>query len=385
MVRKKIILAVTAIAVIGTGIFNGCKKDPVEITNDSKNHAMLKSMTDDGLWEFEIYTPEESFVEEKLSLINECVNNPEGNPLPNMELKEAVWFLETYFNLGVCNKQKHAVQYVNSRKTYLMPVSLAEESSEDGIFLDGLQLQIMYNEILNTIVTEVCSEYAINFGDIYVHSISSNAVTLGLGILYGPQEVEAAHPYRFKQIVDLNTNMIYPADPAEIRQYEYHEIPVRDLYYEEGIRDEFMEYVLNQKRSRFMPTGVRDLHGPCKVPSYQDYMNTLQFPYDITSFPLNSDEYTYLTPYLSEDDYVSFGEKYRDYIYNVILPVQRKCKVIHGMGGEQPLWGRCDWVINRISGSENSIVMHEFWIEKACQGFVDPDTYCVAVHYALIP
>ena len=191
----KFVTAIAAVAVAGSVVVCSCKKDPAEITN-GVNSKGSGAAPPTYAW-YEQYAPDEGLIEENLLIINDCVNDPGENPLPDMELNEAVWFLEAYFNIGVCQKQEYPVEYVSSKETYSIqvPVSSQWSGNFQEIILDGIVLQNKYNALLTDIVNEVCSEFAINFGDVYVVQIGTNpsggggyVVTLGLEILYGPKQ-----------------------------------------------------------------------------------------------------------------------------------------------------------------------------------------------------
>jgi len=165
MKNKKIIVslssAVIALVVAG-GLFYACNKDP---ENSIRGSKMMGNLGASSLQEYENYTPSETIIEGKLLLINNCVNNPDA-VMPNMELKEAVFFLEAYFQLGVCQWQEYAPESVDARQTYFMEIPISTSNGE--IILDGVVLSQQYRSLLTTIVTTIFSEYAVNIGDVFV-------------------------------------------------------------------------------------------------------------------------------------------------------------------------------------------------------------------------
>ena len=225
---KKLLYGVTTalVVVATTVVYYGCNKD-----GENSLVKQHKCITEDELWEFEKYTPAESTISEKLHLLNNYVNLPNEYSMPNIELKEAVWFLEAYFNIGVCHKQKHPMKYAEGRKKYFIDIPFERLDSTDGeeiLILDGNALQQEYISLLGSIVNEVCTEYAINFGNVFVQSINADGfVRLGIEVLYGPKDCEIFRIYQVKKIVDPTTNMIYPTDAPQhpspyenINQYE---------------------------------------------------------------------------------------------------------------------------------------------------------------------
>jgi hypothetical protein len=65
-------------------------------------------------------------------------------------------------------------------------MEIPARTNNGEIMLDGVLLQTQYRSLLQTIVSEICSEYAINFGDVYVQSVTAGSVVLGMEICYGP-------------------------------------------------------------------------------------------------------------------------------------------------------------------------------------------------------
>jgi len=256
---KKIFVAAAAVVVAGTVMFVACNKDPERTIRGSK---MMGNLGAGSLQEYENYTPDEAIIEEKLLLINDCVNNQAENPLSDMELKEAVWFLEAYFNIGVCQKQAYPVEYVDKEKTYLMTVPA--EMSNGEIVLYGAGLQQQYRSVLQTIVATICPEYAINFGDMFVQSVTGNSVVLGLEILYGPKKedfdfMNQAEPAPFcptQKIVSENVPVKYPGDPGDEYTYDISNLfEIDPNQCGKYVPEVGMERTLNQEYTLLIPTG----------------------------------------------------------------------------------------------------------------------------------
>jgi hypothetical protein len=149
--------------------------------------------------------------------------------------------------------------------------------------------------------------------------------------------------------------MGYPTYAPVPAQYMYGDIMP------DGCEDRYMVYVLNQRTIYSTPTGIREV--PCSYGLLDDnaYINK-GFPHAIISQP---SPVTNFTPCLDKNDYTYFGVQYRDHIYNVIIPRQSWCKVLHcGMRNEEePLWADCQYII------KTNIVRHAFRLQEVCEGF----------------
>lgn len=53
--------------------------------------------------------------------------------MPDIKLKEAIWYLEAFFNIGVCQKQSYYADVMDLTKTYLFTVPFLDE--DNGMFL----------------------------------------------------------------------------------------------------------------------------------------------------------------------------------------------------------------------------------------------------------
>jgi hypothetical protein len=371
------IVAIAATVIAAGSIFSSCKKDAANTIADSKSHSvrmMGTTTTVEDLREFEKYTPAESLVKEKLLRFTKYVNEASDNPMPNMEIKEAIWLMETFFNIGVCEKQKQFVDYTYLKKSYQMDIPLCEnihtETVEgedgnqvqvttitDGIFLNGVVLQEAYHKLLVTIVTEICPEYAMNFGDVYVSSITTSATgggmaTVNIDVMYGEP---CRHEYegRYK-IIEPNQAAIYPTTApnpdvfmlSKFRSIGSGQDPWLDIPYS-GMRgycrDPYMENILNRnftqqeviniihcKNERFSqftlsPLGVSDSYacsgsgaalGSCScrwiIHKHASYYGCSfhERVYETITFPAQP-----ATPLLTKSEYENFGALYIDYIY----------------------------------------------------------------------
>jgi len=367
---KRIFLGLIALGLMaGTITFNACKKDPESLV---KNNG-IKSMKSSALQEYEFYTPDAATIQEKLLLINNCVNEPENYIMPDMELKEAVWFLETYFNIGVCQKQKHNAKMYNLEKTYEIEVPIIDGwAVGDEYILKGQNLQTIYSDLLNTVVTEICPEYVIGFGDVYIQSITGTGVTLGLRICYGKQQkgndfdeiLMSYCIFKFPEIVKSATTMVYPADLLDPIPFILTSAnPVSDIY---------MEGVLNQVRTDFIPIEIIGVGPKSKnpIPTMEDMISTASayqsygFPYKQLGHFVPDEIVPETTPLLDKNDYVTFGVAYRDYIYNIPSINIYSRNSIYWDQGHRPHWARCEYVVSQNPISNNYYIRHIFGIAE---------------------
>ena len=330
--------ATVFVAVASILLFYGCKK---EGDNLIKQHKMLEG---DELKEYEKYTPSEATVGDKLLMFTNYVNDYDAL-MPNMELKEAVWFMETFFNIGVCEKQKQFVEYTHSKKTYLLNIPI-NEWNEDAIILNGTALQARYREVLLQIVTEICPEYSLNFGDVYVNAVNDNRVTIGITVLYG---TKGEHKFsstqtRWKILPENKPVQAYPSHwfgVPPLRTYlvwsDFYspyffpskqggddwilKINRGDKFTDFYLRDSAMEIVLNREPLLMTPTAI--VHYKKMRDDVTNYPNW-RVPYisDIiwANYPQQGNPPGYLpkTPSLTATNYQYYGQIYKDYIYEYL-------------------------------------------------------------------
>ena len=324
---KLIVVAAVAVTCISAGIFYGCKKDnPLE----NGSGKLLKSMYGDNLQEIEYYTPEESTVNERLMQFANYMNKSQDYPMPNMELKEAVWFAETFFNIGVCEKQRYMPENSTNKKTYTLSVSF--EEMEGNVFLKGNVLQEKYINLLENIVTEICPDFSLNFGDVFVQSVNyaSKTIELGLTVLYGTKGHKAYDEVGRPVIVNQNTSMGYLASYPQPRTYTRSDfisggngpdpwVKTRDEY----LRDTLMELLLNQRRISTIITNITHYKkmtdfdvrsGGCSGSGAASGSCSCRLP--IHKHGLYSTCPLYNSPLLTDREYLQFATTYRNIIYN---------------------------------------------------------------------
>jgi hypothetical protein len=319
MKNLKITIAIITIAVIGSAAFYACKKEQYGNEEIKKNDLSLKTME---LGEYENYFPDEPTAYEKLFQVMQCVNEPASNPMPNMELKEAVWFLEAFFNIGVCCHQEYAMDYVIGKEKFVITIPFVEDNGQ--IILNGDVLQVKYKDLLNKLVSEFCDEYAINFGDMYVAAVhhATNEVDLGITVLYGRKANvrffvrKIADPQKFPSVPGLTS-------PTPNLSISFH---VWELI-QSPPRDRGMEALLNQDKIPFT-LGLRWvdcyalLNPSIPVCSESEIdQNGLIYQFYVTTWE-------------------AYGTSYRDYIYNnlgVYYTVIPNAYPLY-----EPLYARCE-------------------------------------------
>jgi hypothetical protein len=307
------LIVVTIMAITSIAIFIGCKKDGDErIVKNEKSASASETME---LREYENYCPDESIVYDKLLQIMNCVNEPSAESMPNMEIKEAVWFLEAFFNIGVCSHQKYAMASVIGKKEYLIAIPL-EKLDKEQIIIKGKELQIKYRDLLNKIISELCGEYAINFGDMYVSALSKNEVYLGLTALYG---------HKSKNIFSVQKI-------AAPWRYPTLKSPTPTLYscfygYELPQRDPGMEALLNQDGTIY----------PISIHKVKKYFKTVTIPVYSENLKDRND----CTKNLFVHTWEKYGTPYRDYIYNN-LDFYKELWPTNPLEGYSPLYAFCE-------------------------------------------
>ena len=167
------IITATIIAVAGV-VFYACTKDSDALDGGRKVAVDLMAL--------ELYTPEEEVINDELLSFAEYMNEV-NSLMPDMEIKDAIWFMEAFFNLAICAQQENGARGYNLKETYEFAIPYVEKV--DDIFLDGSTLQNEYRALLTAIKAGVCPTYVINYGDVYAVSITNNTITLGLDIFYG--------------------------------------------------------------------------------------------------------------------------------------------------------------------------------------------------------
>ncbi len=142
---------------IGTAIFIGCEKENKNLDftkNSIKNHKSIEETNS-----FELYTPSNDSIVYLLTSMTNYMNNADENPMPNMELSKAIWIMESFFNIGVCDKQNLFCDEATNSQIYTLELDfICDENS--NIMIIGNDLQTQFHTLLNTIINDICPEYA---------------------------------------------------------------------------------------------------------------------------------------------------------------------------------------------------------------------------------
>jgi len=374
--RKFIYGGLTAIMLVAGVTFYACKKDP---ENSIRGSKMMGNVAVGSLQEYENYTPNETIIEEKLLLINNCVNDA-SVAMPNMELKEAVFFLEAYFQLGVCQWQEYAPESVDARQTYFMEIPIS--TSEGDIMLNGTVLQARYRSLLTSIVTNIFPEYAVNIGDVFVHSLTAENVVLGLEISYGKKGQKGGEyedvdedifggcygliPYYGRKVA-TDKSIIhpeYPVGPAYPTFFN-HKYKVSD-FIDGEVPDINMTEVLMQKRIKMVPMGIQN-------PNLWANTGPLSGVHECFSTPISNNatgwvDFYGINFYNYNPGSVHYPTVYRDHIWNELLS-QAKQQGLCSADAE-PLEVECVLKhTSNIPSDGGGRVRHD-WILKTTYSFV---------------
>jgi hypothetical protein len=88
-----------------------------------------------------------------------------------MELSKAIWIMESFFNIGICDKTKLFCDEATNSEKYELSLNFIYDKNSN-IMIIGNDLQTKFHKLLNTIINDICPEYAMEFGDVYVNSLN---------------------------------------------------------------------------------------------------------------------------------------------------------------------------------------------------------------------
>ena len=354
--RKISILAATAAVVVSAGMFISCTKDGETLGGKRK----VAETTELGM--YEDYFPEESIVHEKLLQITEYMNEP-GAEMPDMELKEAVWFLEAFFNIGLCSHQEYSMGEVVGRKTYEIDIPYTnreEDGTGEGLFLNGMFLQERYRNLLNEIIAELFGEYVVNFGDMYVQELfpEGKLVRLSMTVLYGHKCAgEGDSRFKILKIATPWDTPILAKETSGMLDYTPRELSSG------GKTDWGMEKILNQESIYHFPWGIKK-HSEMANPDY--YNNSSVWDMVCKESIIDMDKPIW------EFNHVSWkydAPVYRDYIFNDLSPTLPYCY--------EPFWACCIVYYKPFSPSgHKGTVLHNFgieWVYQTCALAIHPE------------
>ena len=360
MDTKRLCGLTVAATVMSAGLFFACQKD-----NKGTLDGKRKVLDEFELKGLEFYTPDETVMGDKMISFTNCMNYPDEYPMPEeMEIREAIWCMETFFNIGVAAKQEHGVEYVDARKTYYftVPLTAVEEDGVTEMLLNGEELQAVYKDVLITIKSEMDDENAINFGDVFVHALnlSGGYAEFGLEVLWGPARksgVEEApvHLHSMLKITPSSASALhYPGNKSSFKfPYPY------------GVEDEGMVATLNQTR---VYLGAVSIVNVKKWSGAEAYYN----PYTAVTTAIDYHIIDTIT-------YTYFGKPYSGYIWTTIWPSVLADQQLQSYSFYpelqyfEPLWAFCDLHLAK-NADGNRQVQHTYGLERICQ-FYDPVTW----------
>jgi len=363
MKSYKYIIAALFLVAISTAIFIGCEKENKNLDftkNSIKNHKSIEETNS-----FELYTPSNDSIVYLLTSMTNYMNNADENPMPNMELSKAIWIMESFFNIGICDKQNLFCDEATNSEIYTLELDfICDENS--NIMIIGNDLQTQFHTLLNTIINDICPEYAMEFGDVYVNSINlnENTVLIEINVNYGikadsetstfPRLCFASETqYLF---ATFSNNVSYLAN-----EYNYEH---NYIFNYPSVRDTKMERVLNCRYLEY-------LFNIIKFEKYYLYTYDYFFKENHCSeFPCLGEfvahkHATYSTrigsEFLTPANYAYYGDVYRDSIYENIVPFIPS--------GYIPFKAACFYFfIGAVSEMDwATLDFHEFGIEYICK------------------
>lgn len=313
------IIVTLFVVAINTTIFIGCEKENFDITKNSIKNQ--KSIVEENL--FELYTPSNDSIVLLLTTMTNYMNNAEGNPMPNMELSKAIWIMESFFNIGVCDKQNLFCNETIDCQTYTLELDFIYDENAN-IMIIGNDLQTQFNALLNTIIDDICPEYAMEFGDVYVSSInlSENKVLIGIKVNYGLKSETQLYKYCFvtqSQAIyaPFSNSVSYPKSAYTDEHYSFFGVCC-------AVRDVYMEKVLNSRTLTLLTGFVSNI---IKIDKYvlhiyyEDFKYTRSGPGDFVAHHHQTLSTRTGSPTLAPAGYAYYGDVYRDSIYENIVPL----------------------------------------------------------------
>ena len=318
MKKFRYIIAAVFVVIMGTTIFYGCEKE----NNNSKINNIKVQKSINEFTQYESYTPNNSEIVSLLLDMTNYMNHSEEFTMPDIELSKAIWLMESFFNIGVCNKQNLLCKQRLNSITYTFAVGY--EIDEFGNYLlNGSELQSEYHQTLCSIINNICSEYAMDFGDIFVNEIriDENIIFFGIDVNYGIKADEEEYFLPVRCFASINEplfigptqNVNYPASSYNDDYIYIHPMCCG------SVRDVAMEKVLN----------CRFLLGYCSnVIKFERYfLNIYHSNFSIEHYSGGSAPGDFVahnhenlfsrtgSGELTPSEYLYYGDVYRDSIY----------------------------------------------------------------------
>ena len=147
--KKLCIIATLFVVAIGVVMFFSCEKEKENFNttkNSIKNQKSIEETTS-----FELYTPSNDSITLLLTNMTNYMNNAEENPMPNMELSKAIWIMESFFNIGICDKQNLFCDEATNSEKYELSLNFIYDKNSN-IMIIGNDLQTKFHKLLNTII-----------------------------------------------------------------------------------------------------------------------------------------------------------------------------------------------------------------------------------------
>lgn len=208
----KKITNILAIAILV--IFAVACTDENDLENSKTNHVNLKTTSvirPYASYEDVNFTDDE--VQSMLDDFNSAIND--DKIMPDLDIKTALFDMETHFNYGVVAK----LPYDENAKTYETQTFLFTVPIESD-YIDGNTLKNAYQTFVNSIISQM-QGMNLDLSDMYVKEISSTSVTFGLDM----EPLHAKVPWDrylpamrvFKSIPNANDVLTYIPSNATCR------------------------------------------------------------------------------------------------------------------------------------------------------------------------
>ncbi|MFA7400987.1 MAG: hypothetical protein GX612_00650 [Bacteroidales bacterium] len=317
--KKLCIIATLFVVAIGVVMFFSCEKEKENFNttkNSIKNQKSIEETTS-----FELYTPSNDSITLLLTNMTNYMNNAEENPMPNMELSKAIWIMESFFNIGICDKQNLFCDEATNSEKYELSLNFIYDKNSN-IMIIGNDLQTKFHKLLNTIINDICPEYAMEFGDVYVNSLklTENKVSIGIEVNYGLKGGTQLERNLFAEqsqaiFATFSNSVFYPASDYKD---DYH-ADFFWVYY--AVRDIYMEKVLNCRLLMGYVSNIISFDKYVLDTYYPNFKFDRSGPGSFVAHRIETISTRKGSPTLSHSDYSYYGDVYRDSIYGNIVPL----------------------------------------------------------------
>lgn len=188
-------------------IFAVACTDENDLQNNATSHINLKTTSVNRPYaSYEDINFTDTQVQSMLNTFNNAINDDKIK-MPNLDIKTALFDMETHFNYGVVAK----LPYDENAETYETQTFLFTVSVEND-YINGDTLKNAYQTFVNSIISQM-QGMNLDLSDMYVKEISSTSVTFGLDIepLHAPVPWDRYLPAMraFKSIPNANDVLTY--------------------------------------------------------------------------------------------------------------------------------------------------------------------------------